>query len=131
MNPLLLHLMEDGKFPGWFFTIVALVGLWKVFEKAGRQGWEAIIPFYNIIVALRLVGKPEWWLVWYFIPIANIIVYVWTCNLLAKSFGKGMLYTIGLVILAPFFLILLGFGDAQYQGPAGAEPKQPEPEEMV
>ncbi len=48
-----------------YLAIIALMlaGMWKVFEKAGKPGWAAIIPIYNLIVLLDIVGKPIWWLV--------------------------------------------------------------------
>jgi hypothetical protein len=105
------------------FSILAIVGLWKIFDKAGKPGWAAIIPFYNIIVLLEIVGKPWWWLLLIFIPCANIIFaligWVWINNLLSKSFGQGTGFTIGLMFLGFIFLPILGLGDYTYLGPGG------------
>lgn len=40
--------------------IVTVAGVWKTFEKAGKPGWAAIVPIYNIIIMLEIVGKPTW-----------------------------------------------------------------------
>lgn len=44
------------------FTILIfyIVGLWNLFKKAGRSGWEAIIPFYNVWV-LADISEVAWW----------------------------------------------------------------------
>ncbi len=102
---------------------------WKIFEKAGQPGWAFIIPIYSYIVLLKIVGKPWWWLLLVmFIPIVNIVIAIWTINLLAKSFGKSEGFTVGLVLLGIVFFPMLAFGDAQYQGPAAADAAQNYPE---
>ena len=93
--------------------------MWKIYEKAGRPGWEAIVPIYNIYILLKIVGKPGWWLILYLIPIVNIVFAIWTANMLSKSFGKDEGFTIGLILLGIVFYPLLGFGDAKYLGPYG------------
>jgi hypothetical protein len=99
--------------------VLMIASLWKIFTKAGKPGWAAIIPIYNIIVLLEIVGKPVWWLLLMLIPCVNFIFGIWMINLLSKSYGKNEGYTIGLIILPVIFFPILGFGDATYQGPAG------------
>jgi len=101
--------------------VLMIAGLWKMFEKAGKPGWAAIIPIYNMIVMLEIVGKPLWWIIGLFVPCINIVVLVWVTNLLMKSFGKDTVYTI-LALFFPFIIYpMLGFGDARYIGPTAAE----------
>jgi hypothetical protein len=100
--------------------VVVVAGLWKTFQKAGEEGWKAIIPIWNTLVQLKIVGRPWWWLLLLLIPVVNIIVFIIVMNDLSKSFGKGTGFTVGLVILNPIFTCILGFGDAQYHGPAAA-----------
>ncbi|MFK7756160.1 MAG: DUF5684 domain-containing protein [Flavobacteriales bacterium] len=100
-------------------VIFLIASMWKIFEKAGKPGWASIVPFYNIIVLLEIVGKPTWWIVLFFIPLANIIFGIWTYNMLSKSFGKEEGFTVGLMLLGIVFFPILGFGDAVYQGPYG------------
>ena len=97
--------------------IVSLAGMWKVFAKAGKPGWGAIVPIYNTILLLEIVGKPIWWLLLLFIPCVGIVVSVILCIELAKCFGKGAGFGLGLALLSPIFFPLLGFGDAKYRGP--------------
>ncbi|QNL50658.1 hypothetical protein H8S90_03390 [Olivibacter sp. SDN3] len=101
--------------------VLTVAGLWKMFEKAGKPGWAAIIPIYNVIIMLEIVGKPLWWIIGLFIPCVNVVVLIWVTNLLMKSFGKDTVYTV-LVILFPFIIYpMIGFGSDQYQGPSAAE----------
>ncbi len=104
-----------------YLAIIALliVSQWKIYEKAGKPGWACLIPIYNIIVLLEIVGKPTWWIILCFIPFANIVVLIWMQNLLSKSFGKGTSFTLGLLFLSFVFYPILGLGDATYNGPAG------------
>jgi len=100
-------------------AVLQIVANWRIYEKAGQPGWAVLIPFYNFYVLLKIVGKPGWWLIWYFIPIANLVVVIWTTNLLSKSFGKDVGFTLGLIFLSFIFYPILGFGNAEYQGAAG------------
>ena len=88
---------------------------WRVFTKAGKPGWAAIIPIYNTIVMLQVAGKPFWWIFLFLIPIANLIVYILMQAGVAKNFGKGTGFALGLIFLYPIFIPILAFGDAQYQ----------------
>jgi hypothetical protein len=113
------------------FSIFSIYCSWRIFEKAGKPGWAALIPFYNVIVLLEIVGKPWWWLLLLFIPILNIVIVVWIYNLLSKSFGQGIGFTIGLVLLNIIFLALLALGDYRYLGPAGEQGGKELEEHMV
>ena len=102
-------------------TLITLIGQWKVFSKAGKPGWACIIPIYNIIVLLEIIGKPIWWIFLFLIPCVNFIFIIWAINLLSKSFGQGEGFTIGLLLLGFIFWPILGFGNYPYLGPAAAE----------
>ena len=117
----------QGKPPGpvfWIcytvYTILIIAAWWKIFSKAGQPGWAAIIPIYNWIVWCKIVGRPAWWVLLLLIcfPIFFIILSID----LAKSFGKGVGFAIGLILLSIIFFPILGFGSATYQGPS-ATPK--------
>ena len=110
-----------------YVAIVALmiVSMWKIYTKAGKPGWACLIPIYNIIVLLEIVGKPWWWLLLMLLPFVNIVFAIWMLNLLSKSFGHGVGFTLGLLFLSVIFLPLLGLGDSKYVGPAGAAQAPP------
>ena len=101
------------------FIALLLVSMWKIYTKAGKPGWAVIIPIYNIIVLLEIVGKPWWWLLLMLIPGVNVVFLVWTYNLLSLSFGKTSGFTVGSLLLSPIFIPILGLGDAKYAGPVG------------
>lgn len=105
----------------WFAIIVVVViALWKVFQKAGEPGWAAIVPIYNIVVMLKIAGKPLWWIILMFIPFVNFIIGIMVAIALAEKFGKGAGFGIGLAFLPFIFYPILGFGSATYVGPKTA-----------
>ena len=101
-------------------AIVIIAGMWKTYSKAGQPGWGCIIPIYNTYLLLKIAGRPWWWLLLYLIPIVNIIVAIVVMVDIAKSFGGGIGLALGLIFLSPIFFCIIGFGSAQYQGPAAA-----------
>jgi len=107
---------------GGIFFLLVVIGLWKIFTKADQPGWAAIIPIYNIYIYTQIIGRPWWWLLLLFIPIVNIVISIIMAIDLGASFGKDTAYSI--ILLWLFNLIgylLLGFGDAEYIGPAAAQ----------
>jgi uncharacterized protein DUF5684 len=96
-----------------------VVGMWKVFTKAGQPGWASIIPIYNAYVMLKIVGRPGWWLILYFIPLVNIIIWIIVSLDLAKVFNQGSGFGVGIILLPFIFVPVLGFGDARYVGGGG------------
>lgn len=98
-------------------AVAALVGMWKVFVKAGEPGWAAIVPIYNAYVLFKIAwGKGILFLLMC-IPVVNFVAMIMVYVKLAKAFGKGTGFAVGLIFLAPIFMCILGFGDAQYEGP--------------
>lgn len=100
--------------------VLVVAGMWKTFAKAGEPGWAAIVPIFNTYILLKIAGKPWWWLLLLFIPFVNFILLLLVMLDLAKAFGKSAAFGIGLWLLAPIFICILGFGSAQYQGPRAA-----------
>lgn len=101
-------------------SVFMIVCMWKIFTKAGQEGWKAIIPIYNLYVLTQIVGKPWWWLLLCCIPFVNIVIGIWLTNLLSKSFGKSEGFTIGLIFLGIVFYPILAFDRTiTYKGPAG------------
>ena len=101
--------------------VLMIVSMWKVFTKAGKPGWAAIVPIYNAYVFLQIAGKPGWWLVLFFIPIANIIVGIIALLSFCKNFGKGGGFAVGMLFLPIIFYPILAFGDAAYAPAAPAQ----------
>src|SRR6185295_4091466 len=103
-------------------VLLVFVSLWKIFEKAGKPGWAGIVPIYNIIVWLEIVGRPIWWIVLMFVPCVSIVVGILLCIDLAKAFGKGAGYGVGMALLPFVFFPMLAFSDARYVGPVAGTP---------
>jgi Family of unknown function (DUF5684) len=114
-----------GVIGGLFALVIILVmiaALWKIFTKAGQPRWAAIVPIYNLIVLLNIVGKPLWWIVLFMIPVANIYAIFSVAIGLAKSFGKSTGFGIGLILLSVVFYPILAFGSSRYLGPVDGQP---------
>ena len=103
----------------WLAIFVLIIAsLWKVFTKAGKPGWACIIPIYNIVVLLEIVGKPIWWIILLLIPLVNIVVLIIVYVALARAFGKGVGFALGLIFLGIIFFPILAFGSSTYTKPA-------------
>ncbi len=101
------------------FYIFSVIGMWRVFRKAGHLGVLSIIPIVNLFVICKIAwGRYARAILW-FIPIVNIVCAIRTYNKLSKSFGHGVGFTVGLIFLPLIFYILLGFDSGPYLGPSG------------
>ena len=96
--------------------ILMLVSNWKIYVKAARPGWASLVPIYNVVVLLRIIGKPEWWVILMFIPFVNIIIGIIVIYRIALVFGKGIGFALGLFFLPFIFYPILAFGKSQDTG---------------
>ncbi len=110
----------------WLFLVVLMIAsMWKIFSKAGQPGWAAIVPVYNIVVILQIVRKPIWWILLFIIPFVNIVFALVIIYQLAKVFGKGIGFTLGLILLPIIFYPMLAFGNSTYLGGVQTMPVAP------
>ena len=116
---------------GIFFVLIMIalcaliiVSTWKVFKKAGQPGWASIVPVYNYNVMLQIIKKPLWWIVLFFIPFVNAVMAIVLVYNMAKVFGKGIGFTLGMIFLPFIFYPILAFGDAKYNTP-NTPPSEP------
>lgn len=125
-----------GLFTGVFLLVIIplivfyIVCLWKTFEKAGHEGWKAIIPVYNMWVLAEIAGKPGWWgivglagvvpFVGFIASIAQFVLYVLIAIELAKKFGKDPVFSLLLIFLPFIGYAMLAFGSAKYSAGAGS-----------
>lgn len=114
-------------------SVIGIIGQWKAFKKAGKNGWEAIIPFYNLVVACQISGVSPWWVLIYLLgtTVLNVIPVIGSfaalaCSVyflillnvsVARSFGKETGFAVGLIFLNPIFWFVLGGNNVQYVGP--------------
>jgi len=123
------EVLAGGSAVSIVFYVLEVIAMWRIFEKAGEAGWKALIPIYNLYILCKIVNF-NWWLLLGFliflVPIFGWVIgwvfsglyiavlkFVIDYNL-AKSFGKGLLFTLGLFFFAPIFYLILGFGSAKY-----------------
>lgn len=102
-------------------AVFMIVCMWKIFEKAGQEGWKAIIPIYGTyIMVTKIAGKDDNHFVLHLIPIINIYATIVTYMAVAKSFGKDDGFGIGLFLLGIVFWPWLAFSkEINYVGPGG------------
>lgn len=104
-------------------AVVELVGMWKMFTKAGEAGWKCLIPIYNLVILFKIAGLSPWLILCYLLAIIPFVGWIVMIGLqiylainLSKSFGMGNGFAAGLFFLQPIFICILGFGKAEYQG---------------
>ena len=99
------------------FWIATLVARWRVYVKAGRAGWESLIPIYSSWVDFQIVYGNGWKFLLLLIPIVNIIVGIKFCLDMAECFGQSAAFGLGLLFLSPIFMMILGFDSTiEYDG---------------
>lgn len=119
----------------WYVLLV--IANWRIFTKAGEAGWKSIIPVYNMYISYKISWNTMmFWImlavmalniifsaiggtaaaVGKIFAVASAVIMIAQSYKLAKAFGHGVGFTIGLVILNPIFLLILGFGSSQYIG---------------
>lgn len=100
------------------FYVLLVVALWKIFTKAGKAGWLSIIPLVNVFKLYEIATGSGWKMFLTLIPIFGEIyaafILPWK---LCKAYGKGVGFYIGLLLLYPIFILLLGFDKSTYVGP--------------
>ena len=104
-------------------VVFMIICRWRIFTKAGKPGWAAIIPIYNIIVTLEIINKPIWWIFMLLIPFVNIYFAIMMVHHLSLAFGQGAGFTVLLIFLPIVGYPMLAFGSAQYTRPADETPR--------
>ena len=103
-------------------AIISIISMWKIFVKAGEEGWKAIIPFYNMYTLCKISGTPTWVFILACIPclwfFSLLLFNIFTAVKLTKSFGKDGGFAVGLILLSSIFYPILAFGKSEYVGPA-------------
>lgn len=99
------------------FCIVIIAGIWKMYEKAGETGWKCLIPIYSSYIQAKIAVGNGWMFLIVLVPLIGWIFNIYLTFKLAQSFGKGFLFTLGLIFLPIIFYPILGFGIDEYYGP--------------
>lgn len=97
-------------------SVIGIVAMWKLFDKAGEPGWGAIIPLYNTYLLFKIAFGNGWLFLLMLVPFVNFVVAIMLPFKMASAYGKGVGFGFGLLFLYPIFVLILAFGDAAYQG---------------
>lgn len=97
--------------------VVIIIAQWKIFAKAGRPGWASIVPFYNTYCLFDIAWGNGWLFLLTFIPCVGFVFSLIVLYKLALAFGKSGGFGVGMIFLSPIFMMILGFGNAEYIGP--------------
>lgn len=115
-NQAVLNAVAASKWVSFALAILTIVAMWKLFKKAGKPGWAAIIPIYNIIVMLEIAGMPGWYVLLLLIPIVNVVISILIILRFVKAYGKGTGFGILTIFFAPIMYAIMAFGDTKYVG---------------
>ena len=105
---------------GVAIIFLGIIPMWRIFAKAGKPGWAVLVPIYNLILFCRICGRSGWWTLLCCIPLVNFIICIVLFIDLAKKFGKGAGFAVGLILLSPVFIPILGYGKSAYVAPTSA-----------
>lgn len=119
----MLDIISKFAIIGFIVLIITIIGMWKIFSKAGQAGWKSLIPIYNLVTLFKIAGISPWLVLGYLASIIPVIgglvalgITIYYNVKLAKAFGKSGLFAVGLILFSPIFTCILGFGSAQYEG---------------
>lgn len=113
----LASLMSSISTVSLIVKIIGIVAMWRIFSKAGEEGWKAIIPIYNTYIRVKLINGNGWLMFLFLIPIVGTIYAIILDFKMAKAFGYGIGFGFGLLFLKDIFQLILAFDKSQYQGP--------------
>lgn len=121
----------------WY--IVLVIANWKIFTKAGEAGWKSLIPFYSNYIMFKISWKGiMFWVMMAgsiigvilssfdnttLAAIGGVVSFVFSLlnivnlHMMSRAFGHGIGFTLGLIFLNPIFMLVLGFGSSEYEGP--------------
>lgn len=114
-----------------FLTLLAflIICRWNIFKKAGKEGWEAAIPFYSSWTYFEISGYPGWIsliTILELIPFMNFIVLlgIIVINIivnisLSRKFNKKDSFGVLLALLPIIGLPMLAFGNDKYDSKLG------------
>ena len=108
-------------FAGVGLGIALLAGAWKMYGKAGQPGWGVLVPIYNALLMVRIVGMPDWTFLLFMIPGVNLVFHIMVSLELAKRFGRAPVFAVGIILLPMVMWAVLGFGGAKYDPPPAGQ----------
>ena len=111
------------------YFVGSLLGLWLLFKKVGEKPWKALIPFYNIMVWIRICGKDKTksqkikWYILFLVPAINIFMFLLLVVETANTFHRYNYFEQTLGVIFPWiYLPYVGLNNYQYHDPHTEEP---------
>lgn len=100
-------------------AFIAVIAQWALYNKANQPGWACLVPVYNVIVFLRIIGRPPSHIFLALIPIYNIYFFIKIYVELCQSFGKTTMTDYVLcIVFNGFYVFHLGLSEStEYKGP--------------
>lgn len=98
-------------------SVVTIIAMWKLFTKAGEEGWKSLIPIYNGYMLFNIIYGQGWKYFLMMIPVLNSVVSIAYLIRMAQVYGKGIGFGILNVLFTPITMCILAFGDSYYEGP--------------
>ena len=102
-----------------FIVVLGIIAEWKIFKKAGQRGWYSLIPILREYKICEIVDGNGIKFLLLCVPFVSFIYGILLCFRMAKAYGKGTGFGFGLLFLPNIFMLILGFGSAEYLGPRG------------
>ena len=84
-------------------SAVTIVARWKLFQKAGKDGWASVVPYYCDYILYEITWGQGLYFLFTLIPFAGIVFHNLTMIKLSKAFGRGGGWACGLIFLFPIF----------------------------
>jgi signal peptidase I len=105
--------------------IIHFLGTWKLYVKAGRKAWEALVPIYNGVVLMQIINRPKWWVILLFIPVVNLLMFlvIWIETIRAFRFYKKIDSALVILTLG-FYIYYINYAtDATYNANRSIKPR--------
>ena len=102
-----------------FLAMIAVGANARLFMKCGIPGWKAFVPGYNVVMAMKIIGRPASHALFFLIPGFNLFFFLRTTIELAQSFGKKSNFDFALAAVFNVFYVLnlsLAYQE-EYEGP--------------
>ncbi len=105
----------EGGVTAFLLAALSVIGMWVLFKKAHKAGWRSLVPVLNVYTLVQIGDTTGLKCLLFLIPVVNVIYYVMFNFRLARAFGKGFLFGLGLLLFPPLFILFLGLGKADYR----------------
>lgn len=111
------YILSPQFWPLYAVFFIYLTSLIRIFQKANYSGWLALIPIYNLYIIVKIINRPAWWFILFFIPIVNFYMGMVLVEDICQAFGRGGSSTMAKYYLSIFILPIIAFGSSKYVKP--------------